>query len=205
MSTSSPPGPLSDEELRRLRNRHPEAIRQHVYDRRDYLRAVLRRYTDTDEQAEDLLQETFFQVLRSLPDFRGDARFSTWLYSVAKNVALAHYRSSQRHQFVEQEALTRMAEQAQGPFAAADAPPVRDPADQTMAQERKALVHDALDELSDTYQEVVRLRDLEELSTQETAERLGLSRVNVRVRLHRARKQLTDVLEDRMPAGDRAA
>ena len=205
MSTSSPPGPLSDEELHRLRNRHPEAIRHHIYDHRDYLRAVLRRYTDTIEQAEDLLQETFFQVLRSLPDFRGDARFSTWLYSVAKNVALAHYRSSKRHQFVEQEALTRMAEQAQGPFAAADAPPVHDPAEQAVAKERKALVHDALDELSDTYQEVVRLRDLEELSTQETAERLGLSRVNVRVRLHRARKKMADVLDDRVPAGDRAA
>ncbi len=203
MSSPSPPGALSDEELRRLRNRHPDAIREHIYNHRDYLRSVLRRYTDTAERAEDLLQETFFQVLRSLPDFRGDARLSTWLYSVAKNVALAHYRSSQRHQFVDQEALTRMAEQAGDPFAASDAPPIPNPADQTMADERKALVHDALDELSPSYREIVKLRDLEELSTRETAEQLGLSRVNVRVRLHRARKQMADVLEDRMPAGDR--
>jgi RNA polymerase sigma-70 factor (ECF subfamily) len=59
-------------------------------------------------------------------------------------------------------------------------------------------VHDALQELPEHYRRVVQLRDLEEQSTRETAEQLGLTEVNVRVRLHRARKQLREHLCARM-------
>jgi RNA polymerase sigma-70 factor (ECF subfamily) len=67
------------------------------------------------------------------------------------------------------------------------------------------LLHDALDELSPSYREVVALRDLEELSTREVAEQLGLSRVNVRVRLHRARTALREQLQPRLDAAYRVA
>jgi len=199
-SNPSPMGRLSDDELEALRTRDPAAIRRHIYDNRDYLKNVLRRFTETEDAAQDLLQETFFQALRSLPTFRGDSKLSTWLYSIAKNVALARYRKDKRRSPLDEETLTRVAAQAEGPPAPSGTAPSWDPAEQTTRNEERALLHEALEELSDSYREVIELRDLQELSTEETAERLDLTRVNVRVRLHRARKKLETALHDRLDA-----
>ena len=194
-------GRLSDDELEALRSRNPKAVRRHIYDNRGYLKSILRRFTETEAIAEDLLQETFFQALRSLPDFRGDSKLSTWLYSIAKNVALARYRKDKRRSPLEEETLTRVAAQSDGhPGNPSGTAPSWDPAEQTTRNEETTRVHEALEELSDNYREVIKLRDLEELSTEETAERLGLTRVNVRVRLHRARKKLESVLEQQFDA-----
>jgi RNA polymerase sigma-70 factor (ECF subfamily) len=203
-SESPPPsdtaaGRLSEAELEALRQRDPEAVRRHIYGNRGFLRSVLRRFTETEETARDLLQETFFQALRSLPDFRGESKLSTWLYSVAKNVALARYRDDKRRSPLEEETLTRVAAHRDGrPAPPSGEAPSWNPAEETTRNEEKALVHDALEELSTNYRQVIELRDLEELSTKETAERLGLTRVNVRVRLHRARKKLKEVLDGRV-------
>ncbi|MCS3629271.1 RNA polymerase sigma-70 factor (ECF subfamily) [Salinibacter ruber] len=196
---------LSDKELRALRDRAPDAVGRHIYGSREYLRAVLRRYTDSNEQVRDLLQETFFQALRSLPKFRGDAKLSTWLYSIAKNVALGQYHKDKRRQHVEQDILTRVVE-SDDAGASTSGHASWDPAAKTTARERKALLHDALNKLSENYRQVIELRDLKEFSTQEAADRLDLTRVNVRVRLHRARKKLKETLGDSLvsdlqPAG----
>ena len=194
-------GRLSDDELEALRSRDPAAVRRHVYDNRRYLKSVLRRFTETEETARDLLQETFFQVLRSLPNFRGESKLSTWLYSIAKNVALARYRKDKRRSPLEEETLTRVAAQNDGhPGGPSGRPAAWDPAEETARNEEHTLLHDALEALSDSYREVIELRDLQELTTEETAERLNLTRVNVRVRLHRARKKLGTLLDDRFDA-----
>ena len=199
--SSSPMGRLSDDELEALRTRTPDAVRRHIYENRGYLKSILRRFAETEAIAEDLLQETFFQALRSLPDFRGDSKLSTWLYSIAKNVALARYRKDKRRSPLEEETLTRVAAQSDGhPGDPSGTAPSWDPAEQTTRNEEKTLVHEALEELSENYREVIKLRDLEELSTEETAEKLGLTRVNVRVRLHRARTKLEGVLENQFDA-----
>jgi len=188
---------LSNDELQALRDRDPRAVRRHVYSNRDFIRSVLQRYTESDEIARDLVQETFFQALRSLPNFRGESKLSTWLYSIARNVALARYRKDKRHSFVEQETLTRMAEFENG-SPASGTPASWNPVTETVQGEERALLHDALDDLSENYREIIKLRDLNELSTKEVAERLGLTRVNVRVRLHRARKKLKNVIDGRV-------
>lgn len=199
-------GHLSETELEALRQRDPEAVRRHIYENRGFLRSVLRRFTETEETARDLLQETFFQALRSLPNFRGESKLSTWLYSVAKNVALARYRDDKRRSPLEEETLTRVAAHRDGrPAPPSGKAPSWNPAEETTRNEEKALVHDALEELSTNYRQVIKLRDLEELSTQETAERLGLTRVNVRVRLHRARKKLKEALDGRVDVDYRPA
>lgn len=196
-----PSDALSDAELDALRNRNPEAVRRHIYGNRDYLRNVLRRYTKSEETARDLLQETFFQALRSLPDFRGESKLTTWLYSIAKNVALARYRSDKRHNSLEEETLTLVAAQrGNRPEPPSGAPPSWNPAEEAARSEEKALLHDALEELSSNYRQVIELRDLQELSTKEVAEHLDLTEVNVRVRLHRARKKLSSALDGRFDA-----
>ena len=190
------PDRISDETLDALRNRDPAAIREHVYGNRAFLKSVLRRYTETEETAQDLLQETFFQALRSLPNFRGESKLTTWLYSIAKNVALARYRKDKRRSPLEEETLTRVAARS-GEVAGGGTHASWDPVEETTRNEETAMVREALDELSDNYREVIELRDLQELSTKEVAAQLDLTRVNVRVRLHRARQKLADVLDGR--------
>lgn len=190
---------LSDADLEALRNRNPEAVRKHIYGNKEYLRNVLRRYTESEEAARDLVQETFFQALRSLPDFRGESKLTTWLYSIAKNVALARYRKSQRRTAHEENTLSRMAARRDGhPGSPVGESASWNPAEQTTQNEEKALVHEALDELSENYRRIIELRDLKELTTKEVADELGLTRVNVRVRLHRARAKLEAVINERI-------
>jgi RNA polymerase sigma-70 factor (ECF subfamily) len=199
-TTTSTAARPSGDELEALRNRDPEAVERWVYSQRDYLLRALRRYTSDADTARDLLQETFLQALRSLPSFRGDAKVSTWLYSIARNVALARHRKSKRYSHVDDDVLLgQMATENAGNLQTAE-PEMPDPANDTMRSEEHRLLHEALDELSDSYRQIVRMRDLEEMSTEEVANELGLTRVNVRVRLHRARKQLRDALEPRFDA-----
>ena len=192
--TVAPDATLSEADLQALRNRDPEAVRRWIYGHRDYIEGVLRRYSRNADVARDLVQETFFQVLRSLPDFRGDSKLTTWLHSIAKNVALARYRTDKRHSFLEEETL----EHVHATSSPGDPPSsFPDPVADTERGEENNLLYEAMDELSENYREIIRLRDLEEKSTKEVAEQLGLTRVNVRVRLHRARTTLREALESR--------
>jgi RNA polymerase sigma-70 factor (ECF subfamily) len=192
--SAEPADRLSDAELEALRSRDPTAVQKHIYGNKDFLQSVLRRYTETEETARDLLQETFFQALRSVPDFRGESKITTWLYSIAKNVALARYRKDKRRSPLEEETLTRVAARS-GERASGGTYASWDPAEETTRNEEATLVRNALKELSENYRKIIELRDLQELSTKEVAERLGLTRVNVRVRLHRARQKLGEVLD----------
>jgi RNA polymerase sigma-70 factor (ECF subfamily) len=194
----APTPPLSDDDLQALRNRDPEAVRRLIYERRDYIEAVLRRYSADAEVARDLLQETFFQALRSLPTFRGESKVTTWLHSIAKNVALARYRTDKRQQPLEEDMLEHA--RATSTAAMTAPPPYPDPATGAVRAQETSALYAAMGELSDSYREIIRLRDLEEQSTQEAADELGLTPVNVRVRLHRARKALREVLTARFDA-----
>jgi RNA polymerase sigma-70 factor (ECF subfamily) len=82
------------------------------------------------------------------------------------------------------------------------APASWNPEKETARRERTAVVHEALGELSESYRRVIELRDLQEQSTKEVADQLGITRVNVRVRLHRARQALEDALEGRFGGGN---
>lgn len=194
---------LTDDELEALRSRDPDAVRRWIYGNREYIHSVLQRYSSSSDTASDLVQETFFQALSSLPNFRGNSKITTWLYSIAKNVALAHHRKDQRHSYLEAETLehvraTSSSEDAAAPFS--PGPLAKSPIEDAEREQEYSLLHEAMEELSDSYREIIRLRDLEERSTKEVAERLDLTRVNVRVRLHRARTALRETLEERVDA-----
>lgn len=192
-SSSTQTASLDAHTLEALRNRDPDAVECWIYSKRDFIRSVLFRFTKQADMAEDLIQETFLQALRSLPSFRGDAKITTWLYSIARNVALSRIRRSRRYSYLESDTLEHVQATTEGDLSnKADR---SSPADDTVRSEEMQLLHDAIGELSPSYREVVKLRDLEELSTREVAKRLDLSRVNVRVRLHRARKALREQLE----------
>ena len=157
---------------------------------RERLRRFVLKLIDDADEAENIVQETFTEAYRQIEDFRGESSVSTWLFSIAKHLAYGHLRTSDRHNYLEHETIEFL-QADQGGSAAATRKEVE-------LSERKQIVHDALQELPEHYRRVVQLRDLKEKSTRETAEQLELTEVNVRVRLHRARKQLREHLCERM-------
>jgi len=157
---------------------------------RKRLHNFVRKIVEDADEAENIVQETFAEAYRQIDDFRGEAKVSTWLFSIARHLAYGHLRTAKRHNYAEHETIEFLqAEQGGASTVTQEA---------VERSERRRIVHDALQELPDHYRRVVQLRDLEEQSTTETAEQLGLTEGNVRVRLHRARKKLRGHLRDRM-------
>jgi RNA polymerase sigma-70 factor, ECF subfamily len=142
-------------------------------------------------EAEEVVQETFLSALEHLADFRGESSFRTWLTRIATNHALKVLRSRKAH-----ETVPLGNDEEESPATAPEfiAQWRDDPARLAMAGETKAILREALKELPEKYRVVFLLRDVEELSVQETAEALGLTVENVKVRLMRARLMLRERL-----------
>jgi RNA polymerase sigma-70 factor (ECF subfamily) len=181
-----------DDELRALRGREPDAIEKWICGSQRMIFAYVLSYARNAEQAREVVQETIARALESLPSFRGEAKVSTWLYSIARNVVLQHRRDNDHRTPTESDRLERLNHQetprrAEGGLASG-------PVAQVEKAERQERFYGALSELRPSYREIIRLRDLKEKTTTETAEALGLTEVNVRVRLHRARGRLREAL-----------
>lgn len=179
-----------DPKVDALKSGSEHAFRCLFEQERDRLENFVRKIVDDADEAENIVQETFTEAYRQIGDFRGESKVSTWLFSIARHLAYGHLRTSKRHNYKEHETIEFLQAEHSDATTATQKAVVR--------SDRKQIVHDALQELPDHYRRVVQLRDLEEKSTTETAEQLGLTEVNVRVRLHRARKKLRDHLCDRM-------
>ena len=165
------------------------------YEARAYRLAY--RLVGAEGDAQDVLQEAFLQVFRKLGSFRGEARFSTWLYRIVTNAALMQRRGRSRRPTEPLDAyLPRFDEtgtHAATPAEIAAASRVEERLDQ------RALAHKAmagLDRLPELYRSAFVLRDLEELPTTEVAAVLGLEPAAVRQRVHRARLMLRGYLGD---------
>ena len=150
---------------------------------------VARAILAEDSEAEDVMQEAYVRAFRELANFRGEARFSTWLTRIACHEALARARKRQR--------LVRIGEGGGGE------PP--EPPSKTAGPEREmenrelqAVLRDAVEVLPDPLRTVFCLREIEGLSTEQTADALDLSAENVRVRLHRAKRSLRQTLDERI-------
>jgi RNA polymerase sigma-70 factor, ECF subfamily len=157
------------------------------------LLAVARRFTRNDEDAQDVVQSAYLSAFRALDDFAGASQLSTWLHRIVVNTALMKLRSRRRKPEESIEALL--------PSFQDDGHHVEQfsewsaPADRLMEQkETQAVVRAGIDELPETYRTVLMLRDIEELSTQQAAEMLGITTTAVKVRLHRARQALSTLL-----------
>jgi RNA polymerase sigma-70 factor (ECF subfamily) len=155
----------------------------------------------SEADAEDAAQEAFIKVYRNLKNFRGEARFSTWVLSIARNEGLAVLRKRASRTM---ESLEPVMEEEPGDFTPALLTDWREvPAEALERKELGDCLRRAILELPPIYREVVELRDVEELDVQETANVLGITAGAVKVRLHRARlmlqKSLTPVLKAYAP------
>jgi RNA polymerase sigma-70 factor, ECF subfamily len=164
------------------------------YQRRVF-RLACRLTNETD--APDVVQETFMQVYRHLSTFRGSARFSTWLYRVVVNAGLMHRRARARRPAESlDEFMPRFdadGRHAQTPDALRITPRVDELMDRHVLAKK---VQAALQRLPDLYREAFVLRDLEELSTADVAQVLGVEPATVRQRVHRARLMLRGYLSE---------
>src|SRR6185295_4959787 len=150
----------------------------------------------SDTDAPDVLQETFLQLHKHLPAFRGESRFSTWLYRIATNAGLMHRRTRAR----------RPAESLERFLPAFDRAGVHcdTPAELRVVEHAEELIdrqtlagkaREGLARLPDMYRDAFVLRDLEEMPTAEVAEVLGIEPAAVRQRVHRARLMLRGYLQ----------
>ena len=158
-------------------------------------RLACRLTSETD--APDVLQETFLQVYRHLSAFRGEAAFRTWLYRVATNAALMLRRARSRRPT---ESLEQFLPQfdSNGKHVATPAQ-LQVAASAEERLDRRVLADKARDgiaRLPDLYRDAFVLRDLEELSTAEVAQTLGIEQAAVRQRVHRARLMLRGYLNN---------
>jgi RNA polymerase sigma-70 factor (ECF subfamily) len=180
----------SDPKVDALKAGSEHAFRCLFEQERERLRRFVLKLVDDADEAENIVQETFTEAYRQIEDFRGDSSVSTWLFSIAKHLAYGHLRKTDRHNYLEHETIEFLQVDQKETATGTE--------EEVELSERKQIVHDALQELPEHYRRVVELRDLKEKSTAETAEQLDLTEVNVRVRLHRARKQLREHLCERM-------
>lgn len=150
---------------------------------------VARGILADDGEAEDVMQDAYVRAFRELASFRGEARFSTWLTRIACHEALA--RAQKRRRLVSISGL--------GGGEPPDPPaPTANPEQDLENRELQTVLREAVEVLPDPLRAVFCLREIEGLSTEQTADALGLTIENVRVRLHRAKLGLRQTLDARI-------
>ncbi len=163
--------------------------------------ALAWRIAREEHDAEEVVQETFLSVVEHLSTFREDASFRTWLLRIATNAALKLLRKKRGLPMVSLEGSGTQEDDEPLPHPEFVAPWQESPADLAGRHEIRALLDEAMTALDEKHRVVFLLRDVEELSTEETAEVLGISVANVKIRLMRARlmlrERLTRVLGDK--------
>ena len=148
-------------------------------------------FMKNESDAEDVVQQAFLNAFRNLAAFRGQAKFSTWLISITLNEARGRLR---RQSLVRIESLDETPEQG-GHVSPALLRDWREvPSEALERKEIREMLQEAICGLAPIYREVVLLRDVEELSVEETATELAISVASVKTRLHRARIMLQKAL-----------
>ncbi len=186
--------------LRRLRERDERAFREMVETYQDRVYNLLFRMIGRREEAEDLAQEVFVTVFKSIDQFRGDSKLSTWLYRVAANHCKNRIKYLARRYERRTDLLDEVTERA---AAASGGSPVgagriEAPDRAFEGAETDRIVQMAIAALDEDHRLVIVLRDIEELAYDEICTITGLPEGTVKSRLHRARLALKEKLAKHM-------
>jgi RNA polymerase sigma factor (sigma-70 family) len=152
---------------------------------RQYWRKVFNvayKFVGKHDEAEDLTQDIFFKIFKSLDTFDRRANFQTWLISISRNLCIDHYRSVRK----ERETVDREVDAAD----LAPATPEPGPVAALEQRDRVALLKQAMSALPESLRTAVLMRDIQELSYQEIADRLRLPEGTVKSRINRGRTEL---------------
>ncbi len=152
---------------------------------------LAKHITQNDEDAEDVLQEAFLKAYSHLPTFQGQSKFYTWIVRIAVNEALMKLRKRKSDRTV---SLDEPQDTGEDTVAREIAVWEDDPEEKYSREELRSILEKSVESLKPSFRTVFVLRDIEELSTEETAEALGISIPAVKSRLLRARLQLRERL-----------
>ena len=159
---------------------------------KDRLHNFLYRYTHNHEDCEDLVQETFLRVYRSRHSYERIAKLSTWMYTIALNLAKTMYKKKKRMTTVSMHEDPDDSESREMQFE--DTVVLQD--DQLHQKMSVAQLEEALMKLNEDFREVIVLRDIQQLTYEEIAEITDTAMGTVKSRINRARQQLQDLIGD---------
>jgi RNA polymerase sigma-70 factor, ECF subfamily len=189
VTTNTATPPLLGDEARlvaRARERDAAAFEQLIVAHAPPLQRMLRRVLGSTPDAEEVLQETFLKAWRAIDRFRGEARFSTWLYRIAINEAKRRQAyDAHRRALPIDDVMVEPPDLAAGPAALAE------------SAELERFIEQCVADLPANYREAVVLRDVEGLSNEEAAAVLELDLRNFKSRLHRGRMAIRRRVEER--------
>jgi RNA polymerase sigma-70 factor (ECF subfamily) len=158
---------------------------------RNYVFSIAMKYMKDEEAAADVAQDALLLAHRHRDSFRGDSRFSTWLYRIAATTALMHLRKRKRKS---REVLASASGDGQLSFPEERSVPELSPEDHVANTEAVELVRDRLDQLGDKYKKIFWMRYLEGYTETEIARHLELNLSTVKTRAHRAKVAVREML-----------
>lgn len=185
--------------ITRLKRREERAFNELVLAHEQKVYRLVWRMLGHREEAEDMTQEVFVQVFKSIESFRGDSKLSTWIYRIAINLTrnrskyLAR-RKQNSHSDISTEEHTAPHQEAQGVTTGETRRPDLD----AMGNQAETIVLSCLADLDSEFREILVLRDVECLSYEEVGVITGLAPGTVKSRLHRARSLLKTQVEERL-------
>ena len=192
MSSVSQPGVFDEAPLvLRAREGDPAAFTELVNRYQRKIFRLAKNITQNDEDAEDVLQESFLKAYEHLPDFHGDSKFYTWIVRIAVNESLMKLRKRKSSRTVP---LEEPIDSGEDTLVREIAVWEETPEQQYSQEEMRDILEKAIESLKPDYRTVFVLRDIEELSTEDTAAALEISIPAVKSRLLRARLQLREKL-----------
>lgn len=150
-------------------------------DAQGIIHKVCGMYCNNEEDKKDLFQEILINLWKSYPSFRGDSKFTTWMYRVSLNVALQRLRKTNKKQEYTTQPL--------------NFDEIAQPSEESLPKKELRMLHTAINRLSDVEKAVVMLY-LEEKGNEEIAEIVGITPNYVRVKMTRIRKKLKQIVED---------
>lgn len=186
---------VTDEELVARARAKDYAAFEELLDRyEDKVFRLAFRFVRNESEAKEILQDAFLSIWRKLDTFKGDSQFSSWVYRVAANAALMRLRVQRRHPEMSTEDLPVGYLDNHGQLPTGGENWAKRPDEQLQSDELRRHIQAAVEALPELYRSVFLIRDVEGLSTEETAELLDISIPTVKTRLHRARIALRDAI-----------
>jgi RNA polymerase sigma-70 factor (ECF subfamily) len=177
-----------------LRARDERAFGQLIADHGPRLLAVASRFLRCEQDRDDVVQEAFISAFRAIDNFDGHSRLGTWLHRITVNCCLMKLRSASRRPETSIDDLLPRFDETGHHQRRIDAWE-DDVLSRVESRETREHVRACIDRLPETYRQVLLLRDIEGLDTQQSADLLQCTQANVKTRLHRARQALRTLLE----------
>jgi RNA polymerase sigma-70 factor (ECF subfamily) len=179
-------GPSDNEILSSVLQGNQQAYAEIVKRYQNFVFTIALRYTPNREDAEEIAQDCFIKAYRSLADFRGDSKFSTWLYTIVTTTCLTFLRKKKLDvHSLDDERVFEVADSQDSGFQA----------NQIEQKSRVGMVNQAINLLSPDDAQIITLFYKGEQSLEEIGQAMSLESNTVKVRLHRARQRLRDKME----------